>query len=146
MNKNFYISFIGLVLATTILLTVMGPAFAMSVLSLEPSYPILKSIDMTSLEGSPTAGNQYIIFVNAKNNEVKDLEYLLMIEIRDPDDFTESVIWQGGMLSGGSETAIGASWIPLKIGTYSVRTWGLTGLENPRALGPVADSFFTVKN
>jgi len=58
---------------------------------------------------------------------------------------TVSLDWQTGTLNPDGSADIGISWTPDRSGTYQIRTFVISGFEQPVVLSPVAVSEVTVE-
>jgi len=120
-----------------------------------PSTPMLRALDGSPLHQAVN-GSQSIIVVNLTNYELAlnltDFwqEYSSIIEIRNSDDVTVFLGWQPGILEPDSigcifcKNATELSWTPDELGNYTIRTFVVSDLEQPRILSGVKETSIMV--
>ncbi|AIF85411.1 hypothetical protein NTE_03383 [Candidatus Nitrososphaera evergladensis SR1] len=116
------------------------PAMAESRASIIPSMPFLKSADQSVEVQKSVVGKQVVVWVVANNREPSDLKFAQIIEIRNSIGVTEYLAFQTGTLGANNKTEMGISWTPLYSDIYTLRTFAVSGLENPESLGPIAEN------
>lgn len=88
-----------------------------------------------------TEGQMSVIFVDINNNQNKTEPFLAIVEVRGSDDtVTYFLQFQTGQLEPNGSIEIGISWTPEKAGNYQLRTFLISGLENPVVLTEVRTS------
>jgi hypothetical protein len=85
-------------------------------------------------------GRQLLISTNVYNNNAQSQPFVAIIEIRDSSDVTQSLAWQSGVLQANGNTTIGSSWTPGVAGDHTIRSFVISGLENPQILSAVSES------
>ena len=116
-----------------------------------PSTPTLRALDGLPLHQAVN-GSKSMIVVNLTNYELAlnltDFwqDYSSIIEIRNSDNVTVFLGWQTGILEPDSfgcvlcKNAMELSWTPNEIGNYTIRTFVLSDLEEPRILSGVKET------
>lgn len=93
---------------------------------------------------APTTGKQYNIGFTVTNECPEQQPYVALIEAR-ASDVTEFFGWTTGVLNGSNgKAAISVSWIPPRAGTYELRTFAISDLDNPRILSDLRISEVSV--
>ena len=87
-----------------------------------------------------TVGQQLVIATTARNDGDKDQEFVPLLEVRDSDGITEYLAWLSGTVKAGGQTEVGIMWTPTNAGEHELRTFAVTGLDEPRILSYVASS------
>lgn len=125
-------------LAASIPVTPSSAAYATTYAIIVPSEPIIieQSTPFTQLE----AGRQVIVATIVQSNVNDTRDYVTIIEVRNPIGFAEMLSWQSGKIAPHDANQVGVSWIPLEGGTYEIRTFVLSSLENPKVYSPIATS------
>ena len=119
-------------------------AFAQSC-SLDITQPELHSLH-SSLD-SPTAGDYLVVATLAKNNCVEDQPFVNIVEVRNSDGVTERLGWQTGVVKApAGATQIGISWVPRAGGDYELRTFVISGFDDPQILSPIMTSTVTIED
>jgi hypothetical protein len=90
-------------------------------------------------------GQQVVLTTNVRNTSPESMPFVALIEVRDSSGITVYLAWQTGTLGGNQQTQVGLSWTPDQAGDYTVRTFVISSLQNPRILSPVAESEITVE-
>ena len=120
-----------------------------------PSAPMIRALDGAPLHQAVN-GSQSMIVVNLTNYELAlnltDFwqNYSSIIEIRDSDDVTVFLGWQTGILEPDSfgcifcKNAIEVSWTPNELGNYTIRTFVLSDLQQPRILSGIKETSIEV--
>lgn len=109
-----------------------------------PSAPVIEDISGDPL--SPVkAGRQHMIAVNATNvDKVRDWASVVLVEVRDSNGITVWFNWHTQIIRAGDTIGLGMSWMPEHAGQYEVRTFVISGLNNPRVLSGVVQTDVTV--
>jgi hypothetical protein len=110
-----------------------------------PSRPVV--VDMTSRPVSLVmAGGQYLIAVNATNNdEIRDWASVVIVEVRDSNGITLWLNWHSQTVSANSSYGLDMSWMPEHPGTYQIRSFVISSLSNPRIFSDVKETEVTVR-
>jgi hypothetical protein len=111
--------------------------------STTPSKPVLQDVSGKPVT-SPSAGQQLVLSTTVVNNVNDDLPFVALLEVRDINGVTISLAWQTGTLNANDRADIGVSWTPQDPGTYTLRTFVISDLANPRVLSLVQESTITV--
>lgn len=91
-----------------------------------------------------SAGQQVVLATIIINNVDEPTPFTALIEVRDSNDVTVYLAWQTGVLAAGGQSEVGLSWTPENPGDYTVRTFVISDLDNPRVLSLVVESDITV--
>jgi hypothetical protein len=101
-----------------------------------PSAPVV-----TDVAGSEVSeivvGSQVVLSTTVINNNAVSLPILVVLEVRNSEQVTESLVWQTGSLVPQGSTNMGVSWLPQRSGNYEVRTFVISDLERAEVLSPV---------
>jgi hypothetical protein len=144
---------VRLILLTLGIMTIVLPnlssvgvqtALAASRASIIPSKPVLKSADLSIEVQKSVVGKQVVIWIVANNHEPSDLQFAQIIEVRSSNGVTEYLAFQTGTLGANNKTEMGISWTPLYVDTYTIRTFAVSGLENPESLGPPVENLVEI--
>lgn len=81
-----------------------------------------------------------------KTIPVKSDASFVIIEVRDASGIMVQIAWQSGVVEVGGLMSVGVSWMPKYAGTYELRTFVISGLENPHILSTVSSSKVTELN
>lgn len=138
-----------LIIHSVLLLTLLLlPTYAFasiraSIMLIEPS---IMSVSSTTIE-ELKVGHPFVISTTATKKDNTMESFFVIIEVRNSDGITKFFGWQSASLKTiGDEAAVGMSWIPEEAGTYSLRTFAVTGFTNPEALSGVTTSDAAVTN
>jgi hypothetical protein len=108
-----------------------------------PSEPVLK--DVTGRELDEVCSGTQAIVTTVLSNTVDDvLPFVQIIEVRDSSGVTQKLDFQTGTLSAGGQSEVGSSWTPDQPGSYSLRTFAISNLNNPQVLSDVKETPTTV--
>jgi hypothetical protein len=108
-----------------------------------PSEPVLK--DVTGRELSEVCSGAQAIVTTVLSNTIDDsLPFVQIIEVRDASGVTQKLDFQTGTLSAGGQSEVGSSWTPDQPGSYSLRTFAISNLNNPQVLSEVKETPTTV--
>jgi len=108
-----------------------------------PTEPVLK--DVTGRELSEVCSGTQAIVTSVLSNTVDDsLPFVQIIEVRDSSGVTQKLDFQTGTLSARGQSEVGSSWTPEQPGSYSLRTFSISNLNNPQILSEVKESPVTV--
>lgn len=68
------------------------------------------------------------------------MPFVAIIESRDESGTTQLLGFSFGSIEDGSQSETGISWTPEKAGDYQLRTFLISGFENPQVLTVVRTS------
>ena len=102
-----------------------------SITIIKPSVPALVSTDWTPAQ-DVDVGEQVMIAVSLKNQNMSTVEFKTIIEVRRPSGVTEQLSWQHSDLKAAGENEIASSWIPTHPGEYELRTFCFSNLTENR--------------
>jgi hypothetical protein len=68
------------------------------------------------------------------NNQSKEQPFVYIIVVKTEEDFTEQLSWVNGVFQAGQEFRPQQSWIPEKVGEYTVEIFVWQDLDNPGPL------------
>jgi hypothetical protein len=114
--------------------TVIGSAGTTG--STTPSTPALADITGATIT-EVTTGQQVVLTTSVKNNDDQPRPFVAIVEVRDADGITQMLQWQIGTLAANDDAGVGISWVPENAGTYEVRTFVISSLQNPQVLSEV---------
>lgn len=80
---------------------------------------------------------QVLISSTLQNNENEALSYVLIIDIRNEDDYSVDIIFHEGDIGPQETTTVQTSWRPEKVGKFSVREFVIRSLTTPEILSLV---------
>jgi endonuclease YncB( thermonuclease family) len=113
---------------------------------LTPSVPALRTVHSSPVR-PVQVGDQMVIATTVKNNDpVYDWSSYVLIEVRDQEGITMLLRWQSGIFETGDQKDIGISWTPNKSGNYSLRTFVISDLQNPRVMSSVKETHVTISD
>lgn len=73
-----------------------------------------------------------------------EFPFVAIMEVRNAEGQTVSLVWHSGYLYPQSRTEVGMSWIPQEPGAYELRTFLVSEFQNPQILSKVSSSAVTV--
>lgn len=111
--------------------------------STTPSTPVVRDSQNNPVT-QVLAGQQVVLSSTIKNNEDAPTPYAAIVEVRDSDGVTVYLQWQTGTLPANGSNNVGVSWTPDEPGTYTIRVFVLSDLNNPQILSSVVTSTVTV--
>ena len=94
---------------------------------------------------TPVAGKQATMSLVIANDADPTQQFVELVEVQDSDGVTVFLAWQGDTLNPNSQTQIGISWIPERLGDYAARTFAISNFDNPQVLSQVSESNFTIE-
>jgi len=103
-----------------------------------PQDPTGRELDEVS------AGQQVVLTTSVRNNNASPQDFVALIEVRDSTGITVFLAWQTGTLPANGQTQVGLSWTPEFTDDYTIRTFVISDLNNPRVLSPVSESEIVV--
>jgi hypothetical protein len=132
---------------TVIATLLMAPIFSQAVAQeavLQPETPELKDRSGTVLTNA-VAGELSVISATVNNNSTQDENFVAMVEARSSIGITELLEFQIAQASENNSIEFGISWTPEEAGTYELRTYLLSGLQEPQVLSEVTTKQITVE-
>lgn len=107
------------------------------------SRPALQS--NSSALDSVRVGDQLVITTNARNNnELNDQPAVFIVEVRDKEGTTVSLDWVSGTVEKGNSTQVGVLWVPEHAGAHEMRSFAISGFENPLILSSISSQNVTI--
>lgn len=146
-SKNY----ITVIISVSVLFPVfIPPAFPLA--SASDSNPPILSVSKPELLSVSTTldhirvGDDIIVATAVRNNdEIQGRRALVIIEVRDSIDGTTVLLdWQNGTIQPDGSTQVGVSWVPQHAGEYELRTFAISGFDNPEILSSVSSSEVTI--
>src|SRR5687768_7073551 len=129
------------VIATLLMAPIFSPAVAQEAV-LQPETPELKDRSGGVLTNA-VAGELSVISATVNNNSTQDENFVAMVEARSSIGITELLEFQIAQASENNSIEFGISWTPEEAGTYELRTYLLSGLEEPQVLSEVTTKQIT---
>jgi hypothetical protein len=87
---------------------------------------------------SAKMGTQVVLSTSIKNNNALSQPFVVIVEVRNSQDVTDSLVWQSGTLNPNSSIDVGMSWLPSSAGKYEARTFVISDLQHPEVLSAVS--------
>jgi hypothetical protein len=112
-------------------------------LSFTPMPPTIYDTRGNIIQNS-TIGHPVVISKNFTNNSGNEIDFTLLIEVRDESGITQYLAWQTGRASPMATRNAGVSWTPNSAGEYQIRTFAISNLTNPQVLDVVETAQFSV--
>jgi len=111
---------------------------------LENSQIILSdSLGNRLLSFSPN--NQMQMVGTITNDQNFKQKFVYLFQVKNSNDYVESISWIQGELSPKQSLNISQSWIPKKSGIYKIETFVWNSLSNPMILAPVMSTSIVVE-
>ncbi len=108
-----------------------------------PTEPELKDVTGRVLDEVCT-GTQAIITTTLVNTVDDALPFVQILEVRDASGVTQKLDFQTGTLAARGQSEVGSSWTPDQPGSYTLRTFSVSNLNNPQVLSEVKETPTTV--
>jgi N-acetylneuraminic acid mutarotase len=90
-------------------------------------------------------GRTVLLSATVANNNITEIQYTSIFEVRDENGVTLYLQWRNGTLpSGDYTTVVDISWVPEEIGSYEVRTFLISGFESPQILSPISGAGISI--
>lgn len=131
----------------TLIAVLLAPIFSQALAQeavLQPETPELKDRAGRVLTNA-VAGELSIISATVNNNSTEDETFVAMVEARSSIGITEMLEFQIAQASQNNSVEFGISWTPEEAGTYELRTYLLSGLQEPQVLSKVTTKQITVE-
>ena len=101
-----------------------------------PTRPLFYDVNGERLIHVET-GKQVTIMTTLLSNSQEDINFVGILEIRDPHGVTVFLAWQSGTIGLDGNKTIGASWVVPQLSDYESRIFVITDFENPQVLSNV---------
>jgi hypothetical protein len=134
--RTFLLTF---ALASIIVISVIQNASGQGPDGPATSSPVLKDAQGITLS-SGSEGQLTIISITAFNGSDDPVPFVAIIESRDESGTTQLLGFSIGSVEDGAQSEAGISWTPEKAGDYQLRTFPISGFENPQVLTAVRAS------
>lgn len=90
-------------------------------------------------------GDEVVVATAFTNNDVVyNWSAYFIVEVRDANGVSILLDWQSGVVKAGSQVEVGISWSPLQAGAYQLRTFAISGFDNPAILSSISSSQVTI--
>ncbi|MGI0013160.1 MAG: hypothetical protein ACREBU_06935 [Nitrososphaera sp.] len=133
-----------LILVSISILQTLPIANAVSPSAIQLTIPELKSI-RSIIQDKVSVGNQVFISTMLENMDAeKSQRFLAFIEVRDSSGISRQISWVSSVMAGGGFVEISTSWVPDRADTYVLRTFAVTGFENPEVLSIVVERYVVI--
>jgi len=80
-----------------------------------------------------------------KNDHNLKQNFVYIFQVKNADNYVESISWIQGELLPEQSLDVSQSWIPPKSGMYEVETFVWNSFDNPMALSPLMSTEITVE-
>ncbi len=128
------------IIAILVIFLIAGtPAFSLSALDrVVSSNPKIVNVLGTEIDYL-TVGNQYQITAKVSNAQDFEQDFVVIIQIKDPQNAVASISWVGGSLFPNQQLSSAISWTPNSSGQYKVQIFVWDSLKNADALSPILE-------
>jgi hypothetical protein len=133
-----------------ILVTLLQPFILGNVSNIDPdsstgkftaSEPAIVRAPFSPPDLEPEADEGLTIITTIKNNDdIYDWNASVITEVRDPSGVTVYLNWQQELVKAGTEAEVRVPWIPRDSVTYQIRTFVISGFDNPQILSLISTS------
>jgi hypothetical protein len=140
-----YASWFSILILVTLMIMPLDVPFhaSASIIDRTPVPPIVYDMNGSVVQNS-IVGQTVVISNNFTNNGATEIEFTLLVEVRDENGITQFIAWQSSTASHMSTKMMGVSWSPSSPGEYHIRTFPISNLTNPQVLGSVETAQHTV--
>ena len=107
---------------------------------LSPPTPTTMSTPISGLH----VGQQVIVLTGVTNREKVDRPFVVLTEVFDFEDITESIGIVGGIAKAGEPVKVGVSWTPEHSGNYRLKSFAISEFETPMILASPSESIVTI--
>jgi len=120
----------------------------------DSSVPPIQRVEHLPISISDNLGNpleslstnsQLQIVGTIKNNQDFKQPFVYFFQIKNADNFVESVSWVKGELSSSRGMDVSQSWTPTKSGEYQIETFVWDSIDDPTALSPIVSTLIIVE-
>lgn len=110
---------------------------------IESPIPPIQRLENAEIRVSDSFGNpltslfvdqQVQIVGSLSNSQDYDQRFVYLFQVKNSQNYVESLSWIQGQLSSGQSLDVSQSWIPKKSGDYDIETFVWTSLKDPTAL------------
>lgn len=122
----------------------INSASAQGITTATTSNPILKDQKGDVLTEA-FVGELSVVSISILSNADNLSNFVAIIEARDGDGVTQFLQFQTGQVQPSGEAEIGISWTPKQAGNYELRTFLISGFEDPEVLSEVTSSSVQIK-
>lgn len=128
------------IIAILVIFLIAGtPAFSLSALDrVVSSNPKIVNVLGTEIDYL-TVGNQYQITAKVSNAQDFEQDFVVIIQIKDPQNAVASISWVGGSLFPNQQLSSAISWTPNSSEQYKVQIFVWDSLKNADALSPILE-------
>ncbi len=107
--------------------------------------PIIISDSLGNTLQSISENNQIQLVGNIMNNQDFKQTFVYLFQVKNSDNYIESLSWIQGELSATQSLDVSQSWIPKNSGVYTIETFVWDSLIDPNALGKSSSIMITVE-
>lgn len=120
---------------------------------IDSSIPPIERIDNSFIKLSDSFGNELNSFsLNSQlqivgtitNTQEHKQSFVYFFQVKNSDDYTESIAWIRGELNAHQTLDVSQSWLPKKSGDYEIQTYVWNSISDPTALGPEMSTMISV--
>lgn len=106
---------------------------------------VVKDADSGAPLSQSNVGRTVVLSATVANNNVTEIQFTSIFEIRDEEGVTIYLRWTNGTLDAGDYTTnVELFWVPAQMGNYEVRTFLLSGFDRPMILSTISGADFTI--
>ena len=106
---------------------------------------VVKDADSGAPLSQANVGRTVVLSATVANNNITEIQFTSIFEIRDEGDVTIYLRWKEGTLEAGDfTTTVDLFWRPELVGRYELRTFLLSSFENPMILSSISGAEFTI--
>lgn len=108
---------------------------------------VVRDADTGAPLSQSNVGRTVVLSATVANNNITALPFTSIFEVRDEEGVTIYLRWKDGNLEAGDfTTRVELFWIPEQVGNYEIRTFLLSGFEQPMILSTISGADFTIVN
>jgi len=120
----------------------------------DSSIPPIERITNSPIAFSGSLGNPLESFTQntqmqivgaIKNEQEFKQKFVYFFQVKNDQNYVESLSWVQGEISPGQNLDVSQSWIPKKSGTYQVETFVWNSINDSTALSPLMSTMITVQ-
>jgi N-acetylneuraminic acid mutarotase len=106
---------------------------------------VVKDADNGAPLSQANVGMTVVLSATVANNNVTEIQFTSIFEIRDEDGVTIYLRTKDGVLDAGDYTTnVDLFWRPEQVGRYEIRTFLISNFENPIILSSISGADFTI--
>jgi hypothetical protein len=100
----------------------------------------------SSLRDEIQAGDDGLVVATTFKNHYENYEWaaIFITEVRDARGITVLLTLNPGIVNSSSSVQVSASWVPHYSGFYELRSFAISGLDNPMILSAISSSNVTI--